>query len=146
MTQREPPRNRLLTILVVDDEDLVRELVERSLRQAGYQVLQATHGAAAISLLERQSQTVDLVISDLVMPVLDGQVVAEWMRTHVPGLPILFISGYPRAYLEAHHLYDPTVPILRKPFLPSRLLEVVEEMLPPQISQFDITTPRSGDR
>lgn len=121
--------NRPRTILVVDDEDIVRALVARSLTEAGYRVLQASHGGGAISLLEQDSSGVDLVICDLVMPVLGGKEVAEWMREHRPAIPLLFISGYPRAYLEAHHLFDPRVPMLRKPFLPSRLLETVEEQV-----------------
>jgi two-component system, cell cycle sensor histidine kinase and response regulator CckA len=121
--------NRPRTILVVDDEDLVRELLARTLREAGYRVLEASHGTGAIGLLEPQSNAVDLVICDLVMPVLGGKEVAEWIRQHSPAVPLLFISGYPRAYLEAHHLYDPQVPMLRKPFLPSRLLEAVEEQV-----------------
>lgn len=116
-------------ILIVDDEDIVRELVARSLREAGYQVLQAPHGTAAIGLLEVDAPDVDLVICDLVMPILGGREVWEWMKEHCPGLPLLFISGYPRAYLDAHHLYEPSVPTLRKPFLPSRLLETVEDLL-----------------
>jgi CheY-like chemotaxis protein len=114
---------------VVDDEDVVRSLVARALREAGYHVVEASHGAAAIGLMEADSNSADLVICDLVMPVLGGKEVAEWMREHRPALPLLFISGYPRAYLEAHHLFDPTVPMVRKPFLPSRLLEAVEEQV-----------------
>ena len=121
--------NRPGTILVVDDEDVVRELVARTLRDAGYRVVEASHGGGAIGLLERRSNAVDLVICDLVMPVLGGREVAEWLREHSPAVPVLFVSGYPRAYLEAHHLYDPAVPMLRKPFLPSRLLEAVEEQV-----------------
>jgi two-component system, cell cycle sensor histidine kinase and response regulator CckA len=117
------------TILIIDDEDIVRGLVARTLRDAGYTVRQASHGAAAIGLLEQQAEAIDLVICDLVMPVLGGREVAEWLREHCPGLPLLFISGYPRTYLEAHDLYDPSAPMLRKPFLPSRLLETVEELL-----------------
>lgn len=121
--------NRPRTILVVDDEDIVRALVARTLEEANYRVLQASHGGAAIALLEVEHNAVDLVICDLVMPVLGGREVAEWMRTHCPAVPLVFISGYPRAYLEAHHLFDPNVPMLRKPFLPSRLLEAVEEQV-----------------
>ena len=120
------------TILIVDDEDIVRGLVARTLRDAGYRVCQASHGGGAIGLLEQQAQAIDLVICDLVMPVLGGREVAEWLKQHCPGLPLLFISGYPRTYLEAHDLYDPSVPMLRKPFLPSRLLESVEELLAPR--------------
>lgn len=126
MPQSETPGPR--TVLVVDDEDIVRALVARSLREAGYRVLQASHGAAAIGLLEVEAAAVDLVICDLVMPVVGGREVAGWMREHCPRVPLLFISGYPRTYLEAHDLFDPTVPMLRKPFLPSRLLEAVEEL------------------
>jgi CheY-like chemotaxis protein len=127
--QSESPSRWQHTILVVDDEDIVRGLITRTLREAGYRVLQASHGAAAIGLLELQAGALGLVICDLVMPILGGREVSDWMNEHCPELPLLFISGYPRAYLEAHHLYDPTVPMLRKPFLPSRLLETVEELV-----------------
>jgi CheY-like chemotaxis protein len=121
---------RAPTILVVDDEDIVRALVTRALREAGYRVVQAQHGAAALALLEGGTQTIHLVISDLVMPGIGGREVAQWIAAHSPGLPVLFISGYPRTYLEEHDLYDAGVPLLRKPFLPSRLLEAVQELLP----------------
>jgi two-component system cell cycle sensor histidine kinase/response regulator CckA len=129
LTQTDSRANRPRTILVVDDEDVVRGLVARTLQEAGYRVVEASHGAAAIGLLEPQSNAVDLVICDLVMPVLGGKEVAQWMREHCPAVPLLFISGYPRAYLESHHLFDASVPMLRKPFLPSRLLEAVEEQV-----------------
>jgi CheY-like chemotaxis protein len=118
------------TILVVDDEDIVRALVARALREAGYRVVQAHHGAAALAVLESGRETIHLVITDLVMPGLGGREVARWATAHLPGLPVLFISGYPRTYLEAHDLYDAGIPLLRKPFLPSRLLEAVQELLP----------------
>jgi CheY-like chemotaxis protein len=127
-----PLPNWQRTILVVDDEDIVRALVSRSLRDAGYRLLQASHGAAAIGLLETSASDVDLVICDLVMPVLGGREVSDWIKQHCPGVPLLFISGYPRAYLEANDLFDPSVPMLRKPFLPSKLLESVEELLGPR--------------
>lgn len=132
MTYPSPPASgpRPPTILVVDDEDIVRALVARALREAGYRVVQAQHGAAALALLESGRETIHLVITDLVMPGVGGREVARWVATHMPDLPVLFISGYPRTYLEAHDLYDAGIPLLRKPFLPSRLLEAVEELLP----------------
>jgi CheY-like chemotaxis protein len=129
LSQSELPIDWQRTILVVDDEDIVRGLVARSLSEGGYRVLQASHGAAAIGLLELQAHAVNLVICDLVMPILGGREVSDWIKEHCPNLPLLFISGYPRAYLEAHHLYDPAVPMLRKPFLPSRLIETVEALV-----------------
>ncbi len=124
------------TILVVDDEDIVRALVTRALREAGYRVVQAHHGAAALAVLESGRETIDLVITDLVMPGVGGREVARWTTAHLPELPVLFMSGYPRRYLEAHDLYDAGIPLLRTPFLPSRLLEAVQELLP-DTSQFD---------
>jgi CheY-like chemotaxis protein len=117
------------TILVVDDEEVVRILVSRALRAAGYQVLEATHGAAALALLDGGAAPVDLVVCDVVMPGLSGRDLARWIGTHRPDLPLLFISGYPLPYLQAHDLHDPSIPLLRKPFLPSRLIESVEEAL-----------------
>ena len=130
MTQSGLAATRQRTILVVDDEDIVRALVARALREAGFRVIQAQHGAAAIALLDAQGGSIDLVISDLVMPGVGGREVARWVAARLPGLPVLFISGYPKAYLEAHDLFDAAMPLLRKPFLPSRLLEVVQELLP----------------
>ena len=124
------------TIPVVDDEDIVRALVTRALREAGYRVVQAHHGAAALAVLESGRETIHLVITDLVMPGVGGREVARWTTAHLPELPVLFISGYPRSYLEAHDLYDAGIPLLRKPFLPSRLLEAVQELIP-DTSQFD---------
>ena len=128
MTHPGLPNNA--TILVVDDEDIVRALVARALREAGYRVVQAQHGAAALAVLESGRETIHLVITDLVMPGVGGREVARWTAAHLSGLPVLFISGYPRTYLEAHDLYDAGIPLLRKPFLPSRLLEAVQELLP----------------
>jgi CheY-like chemotaxis protein len=119
------------TILVVDDEEVVRMLVTRALVEAGYTVVEAEHGAAALAAIEAGTDDLDLILCDLVMPGLNGRDLARWLSAHRPDLPILLISGYPLPYLEAHDLYDPGIPLLRKPFLPSRLLEAVEEALVP---------------
>jgi CheY-like chemotaxis protein len=119
------------TVLVVDDEEVVRTLVTRALVEAGYAVVEASHGAAALALLESGTHELDLVVCDLVMPGLNGRDLARWLAAHRPDLPILLVSGYPLPYLEAHDLYEPGIPLLRKPFLPSRLLEAVEESVAP---------------
>ena len=104
-------------------------LVTRALVEAGCVVVEASHAAAALALIESTAREFDLVLCDLVMPGLNGRDLARWLGANRPGLPILLISGYPLTYLEAHDLYDPGIPLLRKPFLPSRLLEAVEETL-----------------
>lgn len=118
------------TVLVVDDEEVVRLLIARALAEAGYGVVEASHGAGALALIESRVHDLDLVLCDLVMPGLNGHDLARWLAAYHPELPILLISGYPLPYLEAHDLYDPSLPLLRKPFLPSKLLEAVEETLP----------------
>ena len=133
MTQTlDPHRDEALphrTVLIVDDEEVVRMLVARALVEAGFAVVEAGHGAAAIAVIESGAYDIDLVLCDLVMPGLNGRDLARWLATNRQDLPILLISGYPLPYLEAHGLYDPGLPLLRKPFLPSRLLEAVEETL-----------------
>lgn len=104
-------------------------LVARALAEGGWAVVEAAHGAAGLAILESGAHEIDLVLCDLVMPGLNGRDLARWLGAHRPELPILLISGYPLPYLEAHALYDPGLPLLRKPFLPSRLLEAVEETL-----------------
>ena len=121
--------SRQRTVLVVDDEEMVRHLIARSLTQAGYRVLEACHGAGALGILEGQAASIDLVVCDLVMPLVSGREVGRWIGSHYPRLPVLYVSGYPRAYLEAHDLYESGVQLLRKPFLPSRLLEAVDEAI-----------------
>jgi CheY-like chemotaxis protein len=118
-------------ILVVDDEEVVRHLVARALTQANYEVFQAADGFEALALLADHALRLRLAIFDLVMPGLTGRELAEVTAERWPQLPILFISGYPRAYLEEHSLLDSHLPLLKKPFLPSRLLEMVEETARP---------------
>jgi len=113
----------------VDDEEVVRTLLTRALAGAGYRVLEATHGVAALNVLEAVAGDVDLVVSDLVMPVMNGRELRERIVGRWPEVPMLYVSGYPEAYLQTHELFDPEVPLLRKPFLPSRLFESVEDAL-----------------
>ena len=83
------------TILVVDDEEVVRMLVSRALIEAGHAVVEASHAAAALALLRVRAPDLDLVVCDLVMPGPNRQGIARWLATHRPALPILLISGYP---------------------------------------------------
>jgi two-component system cell cycle sensor histidine kinase/response regulator CckA len=117
------------TILVVDDEEMVRMVVSRMLSEAGYTVLQAGDGAEAVPILKRHAEEVRLIICDLVMPVMTGRDLERVVAARWSHIPMLFISAYPVSYLEDQGLYDGDIALLKKPFLPSRLLEAVEEML-----------------
>jgi CheY-like chemotaxis protein len=116
------------TVLIVEDEDLVRALASRSLRERGYRVLEARQGAEALRQLE-EPVTVDLVISDVVMPEMGGRELARRLAALRPSLPVLFISGYTGEDVIQRGLLDPGAPFQQKPFTPDGLARKVREML-----------------
>lgn len=120
------------TILLVEDDDRVRRLAERILRGADYRVLSAPDGPTALALLERavtQGEQVDLLLSDVVMPGMDGRKVAERAATILPGLPVLFMSGYSEERLSFGRELAPGIDLLPKPFTPVVLRERVRSAL-----------------
>jgi len=103
-------------VLVVEDDDLVRDFVRRALEEAGYAVLTAASGNAALDMLQRRPDDVDLVLTDVVMPGLGGPELAERLALIAPNAPVLFMSGYvdrPFVDVELLHHRDN---LLRKPF------------------------------
>jgi CheY-like chemotaxis protein len=117
------------TVLVVDDEALVRELAARILGAAGYDVVQAADGRIAWALILEPSTAVDLVLSDVVMPGLSGTELVALALEHRPDLPIVLMSGYSPAALSARGLDGAPVPLLVKPFREPDLLEIVARSL-----------------
>ena len=119
---------RPVSVLVVEDEDPLRRLVERILVREGYQVTLARHGADALHIASTLEPPIDLVITDLVMPELGGREVAEALRAINPSLPVLFISGYdPDPVVLDASDHAPTA-FLAKPFTGSALLARVREL------------------
>jgi two-component system cell cycle sensor histidine kinase/response regulator CckA len=116
------------TILIVEDEELVRSLASRSLRERGYAVLQARHGVDALGQLEVRTD-VDLVISDVVMPEMGGRELGRRLETLRPSLPVLYISGYTGEDVTQRGLLEPGAPFQQKPFAPEELARKVREML-----------------
>ena len=115
------------TILLVEDEDMVRAVAERALTRQGYQVLTAENGEAALELLESNPRP-DLLISDVVMPTMDGPTMARHARAQYPDLPILFMSGYAEEQLRRSIDLD-NVSFLPKPFSVQQLAEAAREAL-----------------
>jgi two-component system cell cycle sensor histidine kinase/response regulator CckA len=115
------------TILLVEDEATVRAVAERALTRHGYTVLLAENGEAAIEILEREKR-VDLMISDVVMPTMDGPTTARAAREMQPDLPILFISGYAEEQLR-QSIDLPRVAFLAKPFTVQKLAEAARDTL-----------------
>jgi two-component system cell cycle sensor histidine kinase/response regulator CckA len=122
------PRGGSETILIVEDEELVRSLASRSLREHGYNVIEARHGVDALGQLEARAD-VDLVISDVVMPEMGGRELGRRLGTLRPSLPVLYISGYTGEDVTQRGLLEPGAPFQQKPFAPEELARKVREML-----------------
>jgi PAS domain S-box-containing protein len=117
------------TILVIEDDPLVRGVTVRALRSRGYDVLVAESGEQAVALAAGREGRIDLVVSDVIMPGAAGPQVVERLRLARPGLPALFVSGYPRDAILHRGVLDAGVEFLPKPFSPAALLERVRALV-----------------
>ncbi len=115
------------TILLVEDEDMVRAVAERALTRQGYTVMTAENGEAALDLLNRNGRP-DLLISDVVMPTMDGPTMVRHVRDRYPDLPIIFMSGYAEEQLRKSIDLD-NVAFLPKPFSVQQLAEAARDVL-----------------
>jgi signal transduction histidine kinase/CheY-like chemotaxis protein len=124
-----PQTPRSETVLVVEDSDVVRKLVHGVLTAQGYRVLQAEDGREAVRVFERHAAPIDLLLTDVVMPKAGGRDLAKYMRTLVPGLKILFMSGYLDTAVIQHGLLEGKIYFISKPFTPAQLALKVREIL-----------------
>jgi CheY-like chemotaxis protein len=124
------PSVRPVSVLVVEDEEPLRRLVERILVREGYHVTLAQHGADALDIAPRLAQPIELVITDLVMPEVGGREVAEALRASNPALPVLFISGYDPDPVVLDVSAQANTAFLAKPFTGSALLAQVHHLAP----------------
>jgi PAS domain S-box-containing protein len=118
------------TVLLVEDELLVRELASAILRQQGYTVLEAANGEEALHILQQYDEaTIDLLITDVVMPQMGGKALAEHANIVYPDLKVLFISGYATDAIAQHGQLDPGRHFLSKPFTRTAFARKVREVL-----------------
>jgi PAS domain S-box-containing protein len=117
------------TVLLVEDEEQVRHLVSRILRRSGYAVLEAARPKDALELAGRIEQPIHLLITDVVMPQLNGRQLAERVRTLRPDLEILFMSGYSDHLLERDGVLERGLHFLPKPITPAALTQAVRAIL-----------------
>jgi PAS domain S-box-containing protein len=122
-------KERSATVLVVEDEWAVRSLIQHVLRDAGYAVLEAGTGTAALELAGKCRERIDLLLTDVAMPGMTGKEVAQRLRAERPGLRVLFISGYAYDSLFEGEEESSATEFLPKPFAPDQLLEKVEALL-----------------
>ncbi len=115
------------TLLVVEDQDNLRQLLCRSLRLLGYKVVEAASGAAALAVLEERP--VDLLVTDVVMPGISGRQLADRVTESRPGTRILFMSGYTSDVIARHGMLESNVELIEKPFTARELAQRVRRLL-----------------
>ena len=117
------------TILLVEDEDGVRKLARMILERHGYAVLDCAHGEEALRLLERYAGPLDSIVTDVVMPGLDGGDVAKAVKRRFPAAKVLFLSGYTSDAVVRHGILHHEVAFLQKPFSAASLATKVRDVL-----------------
>lgn len=117
------------TLLIVDDQPEVRSTLARALRNKHYTVLEASSAADALDAAAHAGPYLDLLITDLVMPQMSGNELAQRLRTLYPDLPVLFTSGYADEEIRERGLLDAEQSFLQKPYTPDLLIEHVQQML-----------------
>jgi PAS domain S-box-containing protein len=117
------------TILVVEDEFMVRELVSDTLRTYGYTVLEASNGKIAQQVFEQSQQVINLVLTDVVMPGMSGRKLIEMLAMINPKVKALYMSGYTDEAIQNHRILEPGMSFLQKPFTPTVLAKKVREVL-----------------
>jgi two-component system, cell cycle sensor histidine kinase and response regulator CckA len=124
-------------VLVVDDEEGLRDLVCRTLRAEGFSTLEAGHGAEALEVMERAPGPIDLVVTDVVMPGMDGRELGRRLAQRWPDLPILYISAYDVNDIFRRGSPRNSAPFLQKPFPLDGLVTVVRRMLNARASKLN---------
>ena len=116
-------------ILVVEDDEMVRRFVVRALREAGYDVRSAPSGDSVLDVLRVEAPELDLVLTDVVMPGINGQELAERLSLTHPGTPVLFMSGYVDDVILTEVFEDDPTRLLKKPFTTAQLRVSVRKIL-----------------
>jgi len=136
------------TVLLVEDEPSLQQVCRRILHNSGYHVLAPADTAAAVRLAEQHPGTIDLLLTDVVMPTMLGTVLAEAVTAARPQTRVLFMSGYATPVLAAHGTLDPAITLLEKPFTKRELLCAVHRTLnsPPLPGERNVEpAARNGD-
>jgi len=117
------------TILLVEDEDAVRLFSARALRNKGYKVIEARSGEAALVIMGKDSEPIDLLITDVVMPEMDGPALVEEVRSRRPDMKVIFISGYAESAFRSQASDGSMLHFLAKPFSLKQLATKVKDVL-----------------
>lgn len=117
------------TVLLAEDEDGVRMLARLVLEKNGYKVLEARHGVEAVRICDQYKERIDLLVTDVVMPAMNGRQVADRLRELRPNMKVLYMSGYTDDAIVHHGVLAAGLPFLEKPFTPDDLAGKVRAVL-----------------
>jgi CheY-like chemotaxis protein len=117
------------TILLVEDDETVRELASEILELSGYTIIEACNGIEALTIYEQKSDDIDMLVTDVVMPLMGGKELAEKLAEIAPGLRVLFLSGYTSTAIVQQGILDVDTNFLQKPFTPVDLAGKVRSLL-----------------
>jgi signal transduction histidine kinase/CheY-like chemotaxis protein len=127
--QLEPPRGHGEVVLVVEDEESVRTLVRRTLEEAGYRVLEAEDGKQGLERVLGAEPGVSLVVCDVVLPEMSGELLGRRLANIRPEIPLLYMSGYPGLEVVERGMIPREVPFIEKPFTPEHLISTIRRLL-----------------
>ena len=116
-------------ILLVEDSEPLKKLAQKFLEAAGFQVLSAASGEEALQVAAHYGGTFDLLLTDVVMPGMNGRVLAEQLLPRQPGMRVLYMSGYTDSFIAGHGVLEPGTHLLHKPFTDEVLIRKVREVL-----------------
>lgn len=119
----------MAALLVVEDDDSVRAFVRRALERCGHTILEAEDGAEALDMLRDEAKDVDLVLSDIQMPVMDGIALTLNLARERPELPIMLMTGYAHQRERAHGLDEIVLDVVEKPFTLAEITTRVNAVL-----------------
>jgi two-component system, cell cycle sensor histidine kinase and response regulator CckA len=125
----ENPVGGAETVLLVEDEAPIRTMLSRHLRSLGYTVLEAADGVSALQMFAEHGRAVHILVTDVVMPRMNGTELQDRLRSKVPALRVLFMSGYPREVIRSHVARDEEMDLIMKPFTGQALATRVREAL-----------------
>ena len=128
--QETPSLDAQGTVLLVEDEVAVREATKRMLKKFGFSVVEAKNGEEALRLWEESSDSIDVVLTDVVMPNMGGTALVKTLRMRRPGLRVVFMSGYTQGALEPAAVEESFTRFLPKPFTTDQLVRTLRELVP----------------
>jgi PAS domain S-box-containing protein len=117
------------TILIVEDDELVRRVIARILTEAGYPVLTAGNGGEAVLMSKVHHEKIRLVLTDIIMPIMGGKVFSDWLAQVYPDIKVVYMSGYTDDAVGRHGVLAPGTHFIEKPFTPEDMTRKIREVL-----------------